>query len=198
MLSGVKFLLDFLWFTLHCTVRWEFSLVDMSGYNHPIRRKRYSESKRKNYWRLGVLFRKSTIYAGQICPPYLAVTTDNWKIRRQCPTWPTYFVHTGKGPLPYFGLMCFFLQKLNENKVYMYVTSNYTICKLKENTSTYWIPHSFHTLYNSYYTLNLRPNYILPCAVTLYVGVPRCIFQEDIINILKQSCKSIYHINANI
>ena len=36
MLSGVKFLLDFLWFTLHCTVRWEFSLVDMSGYNHPV------------------------------------------------------------------------------------------------------------------------------------------------------------------
>jgi len=44
MLSGVKFLLDILWFTLHCTVRWEFSLVDMSGYNHPVRRKRYSEN----------------------------------------------------------------------------------------------------------------------------------------------------------
>ena len=24
----------------------------------------------------------------------VAVTTDNQKIRRQCPTWPTYFVHT--------------------------------------------------------------------------------------------------------
>ena len=37
MLSGVKFLLYILWFTLHCTVRWELSLVDMSGYNHPVR-----------------------------------------------------------------------------------------------------------------------------------------------------------------
>jgi len=44
MLSGVKFLLDFLWFTFYCTVRWEFSLMDMSGYNHPVRRKRYSEN----------------------------------------------------------------------------------------------------------------------------------------------------------
>ena len=49
---------------------------------------------RKNYLRLQFLFRKSTIYAGQKCPPYFAVTTDNWKIRRQCPTWPTYFIHT--------------------------------------------------------------------------------------------------------
>ena len=46
MLSGVKFLLDFfgLHFAVQLHLRWEFSLVDMSGYNHPVRRKRYSEN----------------------------------------------------------------------------------------------------------------------------------------------------------
>ena len=53
----------------------------------------YSEINENKLVKLGFLFRKSKIYAGQKCPPYLAVTTDNWKIRRQCPTWPTYFVH---------------------------------------------------------------------------------------------------------
>jgi len=33
-------------------------------------------------------------YAGQKITPYLAVSTDHWKIRRQCPTCPTYFAHT--------------------------------------------------------------------------------------------------------
>ena len=37
--------------------------------------------KRKKYLRLGLLFRKSTIYAGQICPPYndaFSRNLDNW------------------------------------------------------------------------------------------------------------------------
>jgi len=89
MLSGVKFLLDFLWFTLHCTLRWAIIILIDENATQKIKQK-------KNYLRLGFLIWKSPLYAGQICPPYLAVTTDNWKIRRQCPTWPTYFVHTAQ------------------------------------------------------------------------------------------------------
>jgi len=95
MLSGVKFLLDFfrVYASLYSTVG-----IFMSGHEwlksscKP--EKLLRKLNGKKYLRLGFLFRKSTINAGQICPPYLAVTTENWKIRRQCLTWPTYFVHT--------------------------------------------------------------------------------------------------------
>ena len=104
--------------------------MDMSGYNHPVRRKRYSENlTEKIYLRLGFLFRKSTIYAGQISPPYLAVTTDNWKIRRQCPTWPTYFVHTGIILFPQVLIFSQFTLMLDILEDYLYMR-NIRHCRL--------------------------------------------------------------------
>jgi len=85
-----KFLLEFVFYGLQFTVQYgEFSLANMSGYNHPVRRKRYSELNRKNY--LGLDF-----YFGR-----LQFTPDKyvrciWQLR---PTNGKYVVNVRRGRL---------------------------------------------------------------------------------------------------
>jgi len=78
----------------HRTLRCKISLADRRCCKHLVWRKCLLGIQRKTLTAWIVIIKVKTLRRAKKCPPYLAVTTDHWKIRRQCPTCPTYFEHT--------------------------------------------------------------------------------------------------------